>query len=459
MRALDDTICAVATPPGEGGIAIVRVSGPRALDVARGLLRKANGSELSLEPRYATLANVVTPGNNRIIDEVIALLMVAPRSYTREDVLELQCHGGRAAANAVLEAMLAMGIRLAEPGEFTLRAFLRGRIDLIQAEAVADIIHAQTADSLKIHEGLLQKKLSEEVSDWQRTLGDTLVHLESFLDFPEEELELQSAEALTTPLKLVANKMKEKLESYSWGRTAREGFRVAILGLPNVGKSSLLNLLAEEERAIVSPVAGTTRDTIEVKINALGAPIHLVDTAGLRASADEIENEGVIRARRAASEADLLLMVFDGSRDLTPEEREEARTLAEGGSFIAVINKSDLDLRPSIAVKELLGYVPLKISAISGEGVEELLRLLRERAWAGEGPTSEEPLTRLRHRNQVAAALERVEQGIALLETTEYADAAANELQSARRELASLLGWGTPEEIVDKIFEEFCIGK
>jgi len=459
MRALDDTICAVATPPGEGGIAIVRVSGPRALEVARGLLRNADGSGVSLEPRYATFVKVVNPRNNSILDEAIAILMVAPRSYTREDVLEIQCHGGRAAANAILDAVLSMDVRLAEPGEFTLRAFLRGRIDLIQAEAVADIIHAETAESLKIHERLLQKKLSEEVGEWQRKLGDALVHLESYLDFPEEELELQGARELTDSLKVAASRMREKLGSYSWGRTARDGFRVAILGLPNVGKSSLLNALAEEERAIVSPIAGTTRDTIEIKINALGAPIHLVDTAGLRVSSDEIESEGVSRARRAANEADLLLMVFDGSRELAPEERDEARLLAERGSCLAVVNKTDLGDHAANAVEEILGIQPLKISAKSREGIELLLGALRERAWSGEGPTTEDPLTRLRHRNQVSAALERVELGISLLESTDYADAAANELQAARRELASLLGWGTPEEIVDRIFEEFCIGK
>lgn len=460
MRSLDDTIAAAATPPGEGGIAIVRVSGPDVETVQTALFRHPETHQpLDLTPRHVHLCLAVDPADGRTLDEVLAFRMVEPHSYTRENLLEIQCHGGRAAANAVLDAVLGLNVRLAEPGEFTLRAFLRGRLDLVQAEAVVDVIQAQTSESLRVHEALLEGKLSGEVARWQGALGDVLTHLEAYLDFPEEELDLPTRESLLNPLASLCDAMRRKLDSYAWGRTAREGFRVAILGSPNVGKSSLLNAMAAEERAIVSPEAGTTRDTIEIRINACGAPVHVVDTAGLRDTENLIEKEGVVRARKAAAESDLVLLVLDGSRTMNQVEADEVAELAPRQQALAVLNKTDLGRLPEEPLREAFGDALVAVCAKSGEGVESLLMAIRERAWAGQGPRGEDALTRLRHRQAVEAALAAAERAQKLLSDTDLFDAAAGELHGARRSLAELLGWGTPEEVLDQIFSEFCIGK
>ncbi len=461
MLALDDTIAAIATPPGQGGIAIVRVSGPAAARVGEGLLKSSSGAPPTLLPRHAVFCRAHS-ADGVVIDEVLAVYMPAPASYTREDVLEIQCHGGHASARAVLDAVLAQGadVRTAGPGEFTLRAFLRGRIDLVQAEAVADVINAETTGSLVIHEALLEGALSRTVVQWQERLREALMQIESYLDFAAEDdipdFDTGFVQAL---LDEVADGMNDKIGSYAWGRTARDGLRVAIVGAPNVGKSSLLNRMAEEERAIVSATPGTTRDTIEVRINALGAPVHVIDTAGLRETVDEIEREGVDRARRAALGADLLLIVFDGGRELTSEELEETRKLAEIKEVLAIINKDDLGQIPRENLSGVSGVDIVTTCASEGRGITSLLEVIRDRAWAGESVTGSEPLTRLRHRETVENALASVERARTILGGTGYVDAAASELHLARGFLGELLGDGTPDEVLDGIFSEFCIGK
>jgi tRNA modification GTPase len=453
----EDTIAAIATPPGEGGIAVVRVSGAGARAIGSSLLQLE--SDTSLEPRSARLTRVVDP-TGRLLDEVLALWMPAPRSYTREDVLELQCHGGHAAARAVLEAALSAGARLAEPGEFTLRAFLNGRLDLVQAEAVADVIAARTDDALAIHEELLSGRLSQVVEGWQQRLGSTLAFAEAHLDFAEED-EVGTFEPASTlcALRDLHREMSERVDSYAWGRTSRDGFRVALVGAPNTGKSSLLNALLQEDRAIVSPRPGTTRDAIDAWVNACGVPVHVTDTAGLRATSDEVEREGVARARTAAGRADLITFVADGGRPLDAGELDEARTLAERGRAVAVINKVDLGTLPAGTLAELFGVPPLEVSALSGTGLPELLGLWRDRAWGGGGPGTEAPLTRRRQQQTISQAAAAVAQSISELEENGYLEVAASELHAARRHLHALLGWGSPEDVLDQVFGAFCIGK
>lgn len=457
MRALDDTIAAVATAPGQGGIAIVRLSGPGAKAVAERLLLGRAGLPVELASRGLQWARICDP-QGRPIDEGLVLWMPGPSSYTREDVLEFQCHGGQAAALAILEAVLASGARLAEPGEFTLRAFLRGRVDLVQAEAVLDTIEARTAEALRIHGALLEGRLSAEVASWQELLGEALALVETELDFSEEEVPALEPAALAGRLDSVRRTMERKLETYAWGRVCREGYRVALVGSPNVGKSSLLNALAGEERAIVSGIPGTTRDAIEVGLNACGAPVRIVDTAGLRRGGDEVEEEGVRRARKAASGADLVLFVCDGGRPLRPEEEEELRRL-DGAGVLPVVNKVDLGREPVRPLRDLCVRGPVEVSARTGEGIDALLLRLREAAWAGgrEGP--EAPLTRGRHRDAVERAKGCVERATSLLENGGYPEVVAAELHAARRALAELLGWGSPEDVLDRIFADFCIGK
>ncbi|MBE0617949.1 MAG: tRNA uridine-5-carboxymethylaminomethyl(34) synthesis GTPase MnmE [Proteobacteria bacterium] len=459
MRSLDDTIAAISTAPGEGGIAIVRVSGPGARASAEAVLRNRSGRAVDLQPWSIRWARVQQPASGALLDEALALWMPGPGSYTREDVLEIHCHGGQAAARAVLDAVLDCGTRLADPGEFTLRSYLRGRVDLLQAEAVLDVIRARTGEALETHEGLLDGGLSRKVSEWQEKLVHALSLLEAHLDFPEEALGELDAGAVTAAVGAVAAEMEGKLATYSWGRTAREGFTAALVGSPNTGKSSLLNRLLEEDRAIVSPVPGTTRDTIEAWLNVLGVPVRLLDTAGLRRAGNAVEEEGIRRARAAAQGADVVVLLCDGGRELTSEERWEAESLAGSGRAIPVVNKVDLGAAPGGTLERLFGRPPLLVSALTGDGVPGLLEALREAAWSGRGPRPEAPLTRLRHRQAVEQALAGLRRALRVLGEGRFPEVAASELHGARGFLAELLGWGTPEDVLDEIFSEFCIGK
>jgi len=458
VRSLDDTIAAIATPPGQGGIAIVRVSGPLAGEVGRKLLRDGAGGPLRLSGRQVRWARVEGP-RGEAVDETLVIWLPGPASYTREDVLEIQCHGGPAAAQAVLESGLASGARLAEPGEFTLRAYLRGRIDLVQAEAVLDVIHARTRESLQVHEELLGGGLSRDVEGWQGDLGRVLTHLEACLDFPEEVPDLPDAASLHAKLNTVIRAMEAKLASFGWGRTSRDGFSVALIGAPNTGKSSLLNRLLDEDRAIVSSAPGTTRDTIEAWINAQGVPVRVLDTAGLRSVDESVEQEGVRRARAAAARSDLVVFLTDGGRPLSGDEAWEAGALATEGRALPVVNKGDLGSSPAAALEEIFARPPLVLSALTGEGVPDLLAAFRAAAWGGRGPAAEVPLTRLRHRKAVEAAVAALREATKTLSSGRYPEVAASDIHAARQHLRELLGWGTPEDVLDAIFSEFCIGK
>ncbi|MHB8765485.1 MAG: tRNA modification GTPase, partial [Deferrisomatales bacterium] len=395
-----------------------------------------------------------------LLDQVLALWMPGPASYTREDVLEIHCHGGHAAARGVLETVLAAGARLAAPGEFTLRAYLRGRLDLVQAEAVLDVIRARTDEALQAHAGLLAGRLSREVEEWQEALAAPLAYLEAHLDFPDEDLGEPDPARVVNAVEPVARALDAKLGTFAWGRAVRDGFAAVLVGSPNTGKSSLLNRLCGRERAIVSPRPGTTRDTVEVWLDAGGVPVRLVDTAGLRdAGEDEAENEGVRRARAEAEGAGVVVFVCDGSRGLTPEEVAEARALVGRGSrAVSVVNKCDLGTGPAGELERVFGVPPLAVSARSGHGIPELVARLRAAAWAA-GPSPEAPLTRLRHRDSLEAARGGLGRAIGVLASGGYLEVAASELHGARRSLGELLGHGSGEEVLDLVFREFCIGK
>ena len=454
------TIAAVATPPGEGAIAIVRVSGPGARGVARRVLRRAGGAPVPLSPRSVVRAFAVDPRNERTLDEVLVLWMPGPASYTREDVLEIQCHGGHAAARAVLRACLDAGARPARPGEFTLRAFLNGRLDLVQAEAVLDVVRARSAEALRVHEELLSGHLSREVGAWQESLTRHLALLEAHLDFPDEEDvgELDSG-ALIAGLEAVTRQMEEKLAGYAWGRALREGFTAALVGSPNTGKSSLLNRMLGEDRAIVTEAPGTTRDLVEGWTQAEGVPLRIVDTAGLREPGDPAEREGVRRARGAMEQAHCVLLVCDGSRPLTPDEVLRARELRGRPGLVPVLNKVDLGRVPREDLARACGREPVEVSALTGEGVQALLDLLGRMAQDGRGPGSEAPLTRERHRELVAEATGCLREAVEVLRSGAYPEVAASQVHAARRCLAELLGWGAPEDVLEAIFSQFCIGK
>src|SRR6266545_3787589 len=339
---LDDTIAAIATPLGEGGLAVVRLSGPQALAVADRAFVPVGKSSLkpSAAPTHTIqYGKIVRQG--RTVDEVLLSVMRAPRTFTREDAVEITCHGGILAAKLVLDTVLENGARLAEPGEFTRRAFLNGRIDLAQAEAVADLIHSRTELSLAAANEQLAGKLSQRINQLRDDLMKTLAHVEAHIDFPDEDIAPDTKEQLLSRLERGVTFMDELLRTANEGQIFRRGIRTAIIGRPNVGKSSLLNQLLGHDRAIVSPIAGTTRDTIEETANIRGLPVVFVDTAGLREAGDSIEREGIRRSRETVANAELIVHVFDLSESFTPEDEDYLKQFAHKKRII-VGNKIDL---------------------------------------------------------------------------------------------------------------------
>src|SRR2546427_2027773 len=337
----EDTIAAVATPMGEGGVAVVRVSGPDAQRIAREIFSRSGGRNGHLRSHTLHHGVIRAPESGAVLDEVLLVLMRKPRSYTGEDVVEVHCHGGPLIVRQVLELILSRGARHAEPGEFTKRAFLNGRMDLAQAEAVLDLIRARTEKGARLALEQVRGELSKWVGDLREELLDILVQVEAAVDFPEEEIELLQREELARKMAALREKISRIIASYDWGRLFREGARICIVGRPNVGKSSLLNALLGEERVIVTPVPGTTRDVIEEGINLSGLPVVLWDTAGIRETQDEVEKIGVGFSLRHLAEAEAVLVVLDGSAPLTTQDETVLKATTEKKG-LAVINKSDL---------------------------------------------------------------------------------------------------------------------
>lgn len=458
MLSQNDTIAAIATAPGEAGVAIVKISGPLSGSIIESLCRLAFSAS-SLDAKSLKIVKVYSPEVNRVIDEAVLLWMPGPASYTREDVAEIQCHGGRAAAACILDAVLALGARLAEPGEFTLRACLNGRIDLLQAEAVLDVINAATSESLQVHEEILSGMLSEEVRGWSGLIVRSLMYVEGNLDFSDEEdITFDFVDALV-PLEEAINAIKSKLLTFEWGSANRVGLVAVLTGAPNTGKSSLLNRFAGEERVIVSPLPGTTRDTVDIWVNAGGVPVRFIDTAGIRQSGDCLEMEGVARARRAISSANVILFISDGGRLLTDDEVGEAVGLSGKTNVIPVINKIDLGERPADRLGDIFSTDPHLVSAVTGEGIEHLLSAIKAYAGGGPGLSSEAPLTRKRHKICLESALECLIRAKDILEAEGFPEVAASEMHAARSRLGELIGEGAPEDVLNAVFSEFCIGK
>jgi tRNA modification GTPase len=441
-----DTIAAIATPPGIGGIGVVRVSGPITMSIAQCVFVRPSGLPLPrLESHRVYHGFVVDTGGQRV-DEALLWVMQQPRSYTREDVAEISCHGGAVTTQRVLEAVLARGARVAEPGEFTKRAFLNGRLDLTQAEAVIDLIQSRTTRHLR---------------DLREHLVQVSVYLEAGIDFPEEDLELVSEGGLLDHLVVSAQKLTRLLETFERGRVMREGLATAVIGCPNVGKSSLLNALTGRDRAIVSPHPGTTRDTIEVALDVHGLLLRIIDTAGMRTTADVIEQEGVRRARQVVEEAELLIVVLDSSAELTPDDHLLLAQTADKPRIL-VRNKCDL---PSRWSPERLGSGAttspmLEVSALRGHGLPELERAIVRQALGNEPLEQDEVvLTRARHCQSIAAALQNVhaaEQGLRQGVPVEFV---AFEVTEALRQIGEVLGEDCSGDVLERIFSSFCIGK
>ena len=457
----DETIAAISTPLGESGIGIVRMSGPLSEVIAQRLFipKKTPFSFVSHHFHYGDL---IDPENDAPIDEVLIVLMKAPKTYTREDIVEIHCHGGHFILQKALELVLGQGARMALPGEFTKRAFLNGRIDLTQAESVIDLIKAKTRESLEIAGQQLRGLLYGEMASIRERLVQHLALLEAHIDFPEEEIEAIPLAETKKDLLNRIQKLEEWISTYEEGRVFREGISCAITGKTNVGKSSLLNVLLKQERAIVTPIPGTTRDVIEEVLNIHGIPVRLMDTAGLRKAKDSIEQEVVRRAKERVADADLILLMIDGSRGLDDDDEEIFREI-DSKKKIVVLNKRDLI--PKISLKTIKGRFPndstVQISALKSEGIGELKQAIYSSLLHRDIRVSPEHLivTNIRHKIALSRVRKNLRDALKGLEEGGSLEFIAFEIRSALDSLGEMVGETTTEEILTHIFDQFCIGK
>jgi len=456
----DDTIVAISTPLGEGGIAVIRLSGSEAISIATKVF---SGSEdISLSESHRAHHGWIVD-KNEPIDEVILTLFRAPHSYTGEDVVEISCHGGIFVSRRIVDLLVKAGARPAEPGEFTQRAFFHKRIDLSQAEAVLDLIHARTEASRRIAAYQLKGGLSQQLKQMRESLIEACSYLEIELDFAEEDIKFISREELAKNLRSIHRRMSELLKTFDRGKACREGIRMVIVGRPNVGKSSILNALLEKERAIVTEIPGTTRDTVEDLLDIEGLLFVVTDTAGIHEARDPVEKEGVQRTKQAIGTADILLLIFDGSEPLTAEDRmiiEQIKNTEK--KTLTVINK--IDLPQKIDVSELKKLIPknnlLKLSALTRKGMGNLIQALKQRVFAEGIPESGEiVLTRARHRNSIARAKEYIKNAENSLKKGMSQEFVAMDLRGALDALGEITGETTADDILNHIFSEFCIGK
>src|SRR2546430_2818869 len=475
----NDTIAAIATPPGIGGIGVVRVSGPEAFAFVHPLVRQPGGRTDIPPSHLLTYGQIVDPATEEIVDEVLAAFMRAPRTYTREDVVEIQGHGGPLVLQRILRLVLAQGARMANPGEFTLRAFLNGRLDLAQAEAVMDLIGAQTEAGQRLAMQQLQGRVSSQVQEARHAILAVLARIEASIDFPEEDVPTPQPAELAPMIAIAQEQVGALLAGSEQGRLYRQGQRTAIIGRPNVGKSSLLNALLRSERAIVTPIAGTTRDTVEEVANLHGIPLHLIDTAGITPGEDPVEQMGVQRSRSAAESADVVLLVFDGAEPLTGQDRqvsEELKIMGFGGGadttlqtstvrgrpVVVVINKADRERRLEIEkVHSMWPCAPFVVtSTLSGEGLPELEETVANLVLAGKTLHSESALvTSARHQEALRLAAEHLQASLVPLDRGLPLDFVSIDLRAAYDALGEITGETASDDLLDKIFSEFCIGK
>lgn len=459
----NETIAAISTAEGEGGIAIIRISGKKSLNVLKTLFSRLTiDKKVQLETRKLYHGNIVNPANGEIVDKALCSYMKLPNSYTGEDVVEIYCHGGYLVPKKILELVVDQGVKPASPGEFTKRAFINGKMDLAQAEAVSNVISAQTELSLKQAEKQLSGELSKRIDSIKEKVLDIYAETESRIDFPEEDIDPLIKHELLRKTQNIITELEELINSYKTGKIIKEGIYTVIVGKPNVGKSSLLNQLLEQDRAIVSPIAGTTRDFIEEKINVNGIVLRLVDTAGIRSTDDNIEKIGVDLADTKIKEAEFVIIVIDRNSNLSSDDINILDKIKSKKPVVAV-NKSDLEKK--LDTKKLLKYVKrqnlVEISAISGSGVEQLKKLIYENILEDKNisDSSEFFLTDLRHKRAIEESLERLQSFIDLLNSDESPEFLSMDLRTSLDHLGEITGEVTTEDLLGKIFSKFCIGK
>jgi len=470
---LDDTIAAISTPLGESGIGIVRISGKKALKIADKIFLSKDGKKPSQYPSFtihhghiienqkSKIKNQKLHNRNcKVIDEVLLTVMRAPKTYTREDIVEINCHGGIVPLRKVLDLVIREGARLAQPGEFTLRAFLNGRINLSQAEAVLDIVKAKTEKALEIACQQLEGKFSEKIRDLKERVLNLYAEMEASIDFPEEDLDLRSFRFLREEVKRIDEEINRLLKNSDKGMIFREGISVVICGKPNVGKSSLMNLLLKKNRCLVSPIPGTTRDAIEEWVNIEGIPLRLIDTAGITEAKNILEKEAVRRSHDYLRIAELVLFMLDGSRRISEEDKKIFQIIKDKPKII-LINKIDLPAQYVLSeVKKLFSGKILKISCLTQEGLDKLCKEIKNFILGGKVLDSEGYLvTNLRHKEALLKAKEALSKVREGLENKKSFELITLDLKEVLENLKLILGESVPEDILEKIFSQFCIGK
>ena len=457
---MNDTITAIATPPGEGGIGVIRLSGKDALVIALRLFHPATGPVEEPPPKKVLFGEIRDPESDECIDQVLLTFFKKPKSYTAEDVIEISAHGGAWIVSRILELVLGQGARLAEPGEFTRRAFTNGRLDLTQAEAVADVIVSASDKALSSAIAQLKGGLSQRLNNLHETLLNVQAQLEASIDFTEDGLTFQSREATQNQIRKVETDLRKLVDSFRQGRIYREGMRVTLIGKPNVGKSSLLNALLQEDRAIVTAYAGTTRDTLEERARIKDIHIIITDSAGLRDNPEVIEEEGIERTRAALQSSDLALVVFDPSKPIDDNDQLLMNEVGEKPRLV-VLNKSDLPaVWPQDQIKNFLaGEQPITLSAKTLGGFESLTEALHQKATGGERTGESLVITRERHREHLQQAAEALHNASKTLTEGLSEELIAVDITLAMEHLGSIMGKTFEEDLLDKIFGQFCIGK
>ncbi|EAH4449237.1 tRNA uridine-5-carboxymethylaminomethyl(34) synthesis GTPase MnmE [Listeria innocua] len=454
-----DTIAAISTPPGEGAIAIIRLSGPEAIQIADRIFYAKNSLS---EAESHTIHYGHIKEDGEVIEEVMVTVMRAPRTFTREDVVEINAHGGIVSVNRVLQLLLRNGANLAEPGEFTKRAFLNGRIDLSQAEAVMDLIRAKTDRAMGVAIRQMDGNLSRLIRNLRQEILDALAQVEVNIDYPEyDDVEEMTQRMLLEKTELVRASVEQLLQTASQGKILREGLATAIIGRPNVGKSSLLNQLIQEEKAIVTDIAGTTRDIIEEYVNVRGVPLRLIDTAGIRETEDIVEKIGVERSRKALADADFILLVLNQNEELTVEDEALFETAA-GHNYVVVLNKTDLETKLDInRVRELAGENPIvSTSLVNDEGLEALEEAIKALFFAGDIDAGDATyVSNVRHIALLHQALEALNGVTTGIQLGMPVDIVQIDMTRAWDLLGEITGDSVQDELLDQLFNQFCLGK
>lgn len=457
---IDDTITAIATAPGEGGIGIIRISGNKSLEVCESIFKSKSNKKINdYSPRTLIYGSIVD--NENVIDEVLVAFMKGPYSYTAEDVIEINCHGGFISVKKILELILSKGVRLAEAGEFTKRAFLNGRIDLSQAEAVIDVIKAKSSTSHTVAQSQLEGTLANKIKNLRMNVTEVLAHLEVSIDFSEEDVEEITYKTLKEKALELKKEIKTLYDSAESGKILREGLKTVIVGKPNVGKSSLLNKILKEERAIVTDIAGTTRDIIEEFVNIKGIPLRIVDTAGIRETEDVVEKIGVEKSKESFNSADLVIMVLDYSKELSKEDIEILEKLQDK-KVIVLLNK--IDLEKKIDTQKIEKYVDkdfiIEISALKEIGIDKLHDKIESMVYKGSVKNNSDLIvTNSRHKDALNKAYESINDAIIAIDDNIPYDFIEVDFKNVWDYLGYINGDTVKEDLLDTIFANFCIGK